>query len=406
MDKSSGKTRICVNMIVKDEQDVIVRCLNSVKHLVDAAVLCDTGSTDKTVDVMNQWIKDNDKLGHVGEEPWVDFGHNRTHALNMAYDFIREHLKDEPGTTWYILFMDADDYIIGDDNKPIKVDLSSLTEPAYIIDMKCGTLKYDRTWMIKYNEDKLWKWFEPLHEYVSPIDKVPIKSGKVTGGIMQATRDGARSKDPVKYLKDAIVFERRHVIDEREHAGEKDFEHGDRSIFYLAQCYRDSGRPHLYKIAEKLYIKRSGMGGWPEEVYMSLVNSAQTRIMQDKMDHKVLDRLQKAFELRPVRLEAPYWMLKWYRHHKMFKIGYLFGKTLINTPYPRSDKLFVDDGIHQWKFRDEVAICGYYAGDKKLSKSLWDVILKRNDLGGNRDRIVKNRQFCLTPEEAKAESQS
>jgi len=257
-------------------------------------------------------------------------------------------------------------------------------------------LIYDRTWLVKYDENLLWKWYEPLHEYVAPIDGKPIQVAKLVGGIMQATRDGARSKDPVKYLRDAIVFEKHHKS-----AEEKKEEIGSRSIFYLAQCYRDSGRPHLFHVAEKLYMERATKGGWPEEVYMSIVQAGICRILRNKYDMKVLELFMKAFELRPIRLEAPFWIVKWFRDHKMFKMGYTFGKPLINTPYPVHDKLFVDGPIHDWKFRNEVAICAYYAGDKELAKAINLKLLERTDLGPDRAQIEKNLGFCQgnTPDE-------
>ena len=45
---------LCLNMIVKNESKVIIRALESVVNIIDCFVICDTGSTDNTV----QLIKD------------------------------------------------------------------------------------------------------------------------------------------------------------------------------------------------------------------------------------------------------------------------------------------------------------------------------------------------------------
>ena len=42
------KTRICLNMIVKNEAHVIRRCLDSVRPHITHWVIVDTGSTDRT----------------------------------------------------------------------------------------------------------------------------------------------------------------------------------------------------------------------------------------------------------------------------------------------------------------------------------------------------------------------
>jgi len=36
---------LCLNMIVKNEEHVIERCLLNVKHLIDAVAIVDTGSS-------------------------------------------------------------------------------------------------------------------------------------------------------------------------------------------------------------------------------------------------------------------------------------------------------------------------------------------------------------------------
>src|SRR3990167_10039713 len=88
------KQKICLNMIVKNEKEVIARCLNSCKHLIDYWVIVDTGSTDGTQDVIRKELKGIP--GELHSRPWVNFGHNRQEALLLA---------KKKGD--YILFMDA-----------------------------------------------------------------------------------------------------------------------------------------------------------------------------------------------------------------------------------------------------------------------------------------------------------
>lgn len=40
--------KLSLVMIVKNEEKVLARCLDSVKHLVDEMIVADTGSTDDT----------------------------------------------------------------------------------------------------------------------------------------------------------------------------------------------------------------------------------------------------------------------------------------------------------------------------------------------------------------------
>lgn len=52
-------TKICLCMIVKNESDIIVRCLNAAKPVIDFISVCDTGSTDGTPTIIRNWGKLN-----------------------------------------------------------------------------------------------------------------------------------------------------------------------------------------------------------------------------------------------------------------------------------------------------------------------------------------------------------
>ena len=77
-----AENRICLNMIVKNESRIIERCISSVYHLIDTWCIVDTGSTDGTQEIIKELLKD--KPGELIEKPWVNFGHNRNEALELA----------------------------------------------------------------------------------------------------------------------------------------------------------------------------------------------------------------------------------------------------------------------------------------------------------------------------------
>lgn len=63
---------ICLCMIVKNESAVIRRVLQSAIPHIDSWVICDTGSTDGTQDLIRETLKDIP--GELHEVPWVNFG--------------------------------------------------------------------------------------------------------------------------------------------------------------------------------------------------------------------------------------------------------------------------------------------------------------------------------------------
>ena len=49
--------KICLNMIVKNESKIITRLLKSVLPLIDSYCICDTGSTDNTIEIIQEFFK-------------------------------------------------------------------------------------------------------------------------------------------------------------------------------------------------------------------------------------------------------------------------------------------------------------------------------------------------------------
>ena len=62
--------RICLNMIVKNEAAIIDRCLAAAAPHIDCYVICDTGSTDDTVERIRRFF---DARGIPGEIPTTTF---------------------------------------------------------------------------------------------------------------------------------------------------------------------------------------------------------------------------------------------------------------------------------------------------------------------------------------------
>ena len=102
---------ICLNMIVKDEADIILNTLSNIveKMKIDYWVICDTGSTDNTIELITNFFEEQNIEGELIEDPWKDFAYNRTRALEFAYK-----------KTDFVFIFDADDRIVGNLVLPIK----------------------------------------------------------------------------------------------------------------------------------------------------------------------------------------------------------------------------------------------------------------------------------------------
>ena len=96
------KNKVSLCMIVKNEEQYLSRCLNSVKEIVDEIIIVDTGSTDRTVEIAKSF---NAKVYYF---PWNDnFSQARNESLKYA-------TKD------WILILDADDELYPEDRENLK----------------------------------------------------------------------------------------------------------------------------------------------------------------------------------------------------------------------------------------------------------------------------------------------
>ena len=57
---------ICLNMIVKNEEKIICRLLESVSDLIDTFCIIDTGSTDSTVEKIMSFFQYRNIKGKLG----------------------------------------------------------------------------------------------------------------------------------------------------------------------------------------------------------------------------------------------------------------------------------------------------------------------------------------------------
>lgn len=84
-------TRLSLCMIVKNEEDCIARCLNSVKDIVDEMIIVDTGSTDKTIEICQSFQTKIERFEWNGS-----FADARNYGIEKA-------------TGDWILWLDADE---------------------------------------------------------------------------------------------------------------------------------------------------------------------------------------------------------------------------------------------------------------------------------------------------------
>ena len=122
-------------MIVKNEERDLGRCLDSIVDHVDELIIVDTGSTDKTMDIVRGYIVEpeyafgyeDDGCGiHLHEYEWTgDFSAARNYSMDLA-------------TGDRILIIDADEWVVDGNWDAIR---EAIKHPDFI----CGTMQVINT---------------------------------------------------------------------------------------------------------------------------------------------------------------------------------------------------------------------------------------------------------------------
>ena len=147
---------ISLCMIVKNEEEVLARCLDSVKDLVDEINIVDTGSDDRTVEIAKEYTD------RVFFFEWTG---RFTDARNESF---KHATKD------YILYLDADDVILDEDREKFKqlkdgldpaVDSVSMYYNAGTDEFGNVTLQYRRNRLVKTSRN--FRWGGDVHNYLN-----------------------------------------------------------------------------------------------------------------------------------------------------------------------------------------------------------------------------------------------
>lgn len=355
------KKTVCLNMIIKNESKVITRCLGSLKSIIDYWVIVDTGSTDGTQQIVKDFMKDIP--GELHERPWKNFAHNRNEALSLA-----------EGKGDYILIIDADEVF---DLEP-GFKFPKLDKDYYLIMTDFAGMNYYRNQLI--NNHIKWKWVGVLHEVLMSDE---AKTNGTIEGIKNVVRtDGARSQDPDKFKKDARILEE----------ALKEDPNNTRTVFYLAQSYRDGGE---HELALANYERRVRMGGWDQEVYWALLQVAILKEILARPATEVVPAYLMAYKSRPQRAEALFRLANYYRRNENYVLGYITAAAGLRSPLS-NDVLFVERWVHEYGMQQECGICAFYLGKFEEAATLFQTILDTNKIlpPEVREQTIKNINFA------------
>lgn len=217
--------KLSLTMIIKNESRCIERCLKAIIPYVDMVVLCDTGSTDGTLEICKAW--EDRKFFHVFSIPWEkDFSKARNHALELAEglgatahivldadeEFVEESDNESEGNT-SIEKKYVEKFVQKGEGNVLHLTKDEL-ETSIATNSKIKNLletvnkKHGKNWVCAFRERNFFYSEEgKIEEAISESHRIFTKGLRFSGKVHeQVDFHGPRLRLPITFLHDGYLM--------------------------------------------------------------------------------------------------------------------------------------------------------------------------------------------------------
>lgn len=365
--------RVIVLLMIKNESRIITRSINSTLSFADAICIEDTGSTDNTIEVIENHFKTITIPCKLSQHPWKNFGYSRSHSRETAKEFCKELGWNLQRT--YVFVMDADMNLVF----PKPFDKNILKDSGYQVLQKNTSVEYVNIRFMRLSDD--WKCVGATHEYWEPPPNSNVPNMDQSHIFIDDKNDGGCKSD--KFTRDATLLEQELAEQPNNY----------RTVFYLAQTYKCLGE---HEKAIKMYKRRIKMGGWFEEVWYSMYAIVTVYLQMNKPEKAEL-WANRAYSYNSFRAEALYHIIRHYRitpgnHYKAYHY-YLQAKKIKKPDVA----LFIENNVYDVLLDYENTILQYYVSSNKHdgNMSCINYGMKYNAIFI--DNVVENLEFYCVP---------
>jgi glycosyltransferase involved in cell wall biosynthesis len=347
--------------MVKNESRIVERLLGSVKGHVDAVVICDTGSTDNTIELVNRYLTTHEIPGTVYQYPFKNFGASRTQSFQCCQDWVAKQGWDA-ANTWALL-LDGDMMLAESLDRAALAATDAGNIAGVSLKQYNGGLLYSNMRVLRCSEP--WICKGATHEaWTCPAGKNTVL---FSTPVLKDLGDGGCKSD--KYERDVRLL--------KEDLAE--MPNDARTHFYLGQtylCLRD------WPNAIATLKKRVELGGWDEENYIAQVYLGECYENSGDSANAVKTWLD-AWQFRQHRTEAAIKLVCHLRKkprsqfiggmmlEKLFATQ--FGESLatgekVGAPAQNNDVLFVNRRDIEYQLWEEMGILAFYT---TLQRPTW-----------------------------------
>lgn len=319
-------------MIVKNEADTIGNCLDSVKDIVDEIIIVDTGSTDQTKEIVNNYTD------LVFDFQWGDdFAAARNYSFSQA-------------TKEYIFWLDADDVLLATDQEKLihlKETLNSSVDSVtmiyhYAFDQYGNPTKsFRRNRLVKRNSQ--FQWIGPVHEYLA-----------VNGNIINSDITVTHKRNP-QSGRNLAIFEKRL---------EKGETFTPRDLYYYAnELYNH----HFFQKAIDYYQQfLDTKQGWVEDE-ISTCNKLADIYYQLGDLNKEREYILKSFQYDTPRAEFCCRLGYQFLHNNEVKKATFWYKLATQLEKPEDNWGFFHEPCWTWLPHLQLCVCYYRLGEYERS---------------------------------------
>ena len=365
---------MCFATMCKNEEHCIQNTLESVYKYIDYWIVCDTGSTDKTCEIIKKFFEEKGIPGELYIDEWVGFDHNKTLMMKRA--------KDKAD---YVLHLDADDLLIND----LEFTKEDIGGDAYFMNVTRGDLKWKA--FIIFNNRLTWKFCGVAHTIIKCIEKEHYITKDITqkDAYISGEGIGSRAFDPNKFLYDAEKL-KKQFFDTLLHDPDG---LNTRSIFYTAQSYQDSGMHEEAIKWYRLYTKVND--GWIEEKF-----EAHMRISLCMMElgYNLKDiemEMLKAINLEEDRAEPYYHMGLYCNQIGEYEKGYSYFKSSKSKNLDKIKQkyiLFIRENMYGDYNNDELSVSCFWT--KRFEEGYQYLLEILNDFRfeSQKERLLTNQK--------------
>lgn len=347
-------TRIAALIMAKNEEKSIACTLNSIVNVVDSLVFWDTGSTDKTLEIVAQFHTDHREIDtYIGEGTFKDFAVSRNDSIAYA-----ESIK---GLT-HVLILDAGDVVC---SAVTKDQLKHLLEKnghqkAFQVQKKWKHGHECTTYMIPllFRLHEGCRYMYPVHEYLHIPDASVVYALDPTKIHVFQDRNIHGNSSPKRWRRDLEILLKEHR--------KNPFD--PRIQFYLAQTHKCLGdNANAAKMYKMRYDNRTGF--WEErfQAALSVGEIYAQEFGDENFAFTVLPWYMKALTIE-MRVEPLLRIAEFYIRMKFWHIAFMFLNEAISLPESKST-LFVNKHEYDYTRYHLMGIVGYYIGNYEVGKS-------------------------------------